>query len=55
MSVRAHVYRTIADMNSGFEQVIEVLQALQKIKHLPADSIKEIENQIARIPRRGQR
>jgi hypothetical protein len=49
MPVRAHVYRTIADMNGGFEQVIEVLQALQKIKHLPADSIKEIENQIARI------
>jgi hypothetical protein len=49
MPVRAHVYRTIADMNGGFEQVIEVLQALQKIKHLPADSIKGIENQTARI------
>lgn len=49
MPVRAHVYRTIADMNGGFEQVIEVLQTLQKVKHLPADSIKGIENQIARI------
>src|ERR1700740_468373 len=48
MPVRAHVYRTIADMNGGFEHVIEVLQTLQKIKHLPADSIKGIENQIAR-------
>ncbi|HEX3092342.1 MAG TPA: hypothetical protein VHW72_06955 [Candidatus Angelobacter sp.] len=47
MPVRAHVYRTIADMNGGFEQVIEVLQTLQKIKHLPADSIKKIENQIS--------
>jgi hypothetical protein len=49
MPVRAHVYRTIADMNGGFEHVIEVLQTLQKIKHLPADSLKGIENQIARI------
>ncbi len=49
MPVRAHVYRAIADMNGGFEHVIEVLQTLQKIKHLPADSIKGIENQIARI------
>jgi len=49
MPVKAHVYRTIAEMNGGFEQVIEVLQALQKIKHLPVDDIKGIENQIARI------
>lgn len=49
MPVRAHVYRTIADMNGGLEHAIEALQTMQKIKHLPADSIKGIENQIARI------
>jgi hypothetical protein len=49
MPVRAHVYRAIADMNGGFQHVIEVLQTLQKVKHLPADNIKGVENQIARI------
>lgn len=49
MPVRAHVYRSMADLNSGFEHVIEVLQTLQRIKHLPADSIKGVENQIAKI------
>ena len=49
MPVRAHVYRTIAEMNGGFEHVIDALQTLEKIKHLPAESIHGIENQIARI------
>ena len=47
--VRAHVYRTIAEMNGGFEQVIEALQTLKKIKHLPGENINGIENQIAQI------
>lgn len=47
--VRAHVYRTIAEMNGGYEQVIEALQILKKIKHLPGDSLNGIENQIAQI------
>jgi hypothetical protein len=49
MPVKAHVYRTIAEMNGGFEHVVEALQAMQKIKHLPADSLNGIENQIGRI------
>ena len=49
MPVRAHVYRTIAEMNGGFEHVIDALQTMQKIKHLPADSLSGIENQIALI------
>lgn len=47
--VRAHVYRTIAEMNGGLEQVIEALQTLKRIKHLPGESINWIENQIAQI------
>jgi hypothetical protein len=47
--VRAHIYRTIAEMNGGLEQVIEALQTLKRIKHLPGDSINGIENQIAQI------
>ena len=49
MPVRAHVYRTIAEMNGGFEHVIEALQTMQRIKHLPADSLNKIENEIALI------
>jgi hypothetical protein len=49
MPVRAHVYRTIAEMNGGFEHVIDALQTMQRIKHLPADSLKGIENEIALI------
>jgi hypothetical protein len=46
--VRAHIYRTIAEMNGGFEQAMEALQTLKKIKHLPGDSLGGIENQVAR-------
>jgi len=49
MPVRAHVYRTIAELNGGFEQIIEALQTMQRIKHLPADSLNGIENEIALI------
>jgi hypothetical protein len=49
MPVRAHVYRTIAEMNGGFEHVLEAVQTMQKIKHLPADGLNEIENEISRI------
>src|SRR5580765_458974 len=49
MPVRAHVYRTIAEMNGGFEHVIDALQTMQRIKHLPADSLNGIENEIALI------
>jgi hypothetical protein len=47
--VRSHVYRTIADMNGGFEHVMEALQTLERIKRLPAPSLNGIKNQIARI------
>jgi hypothetical protein len=36
-------------MNGGLEQVIEALQTLKRIKHLPGESINWIENQIAQI------
>ena len=47
--VRAHVYRTIAEMNGGFEQAMEALQTLEKIKHLPAASLNWIGNQTGLI------
>ena len=47
--VRAHVYRTIAEMNGGFEQAMEALQTLEKIKHLPAATLNWIGNQTGLI------
>lgn len=49
MPVRAHVYRTIADMNGGFENAIEGLQTLLKINYLRSDSLTEIQNQICKV------
>ena len=49
MPVRAHVYRTIADMNGGFEHAIEGLQTLQKINYLRSDGLDGIHNLICRI------
>jgi hypothetical protein len=49
MPVRAHVYRTIADMNGGFEHATEGLQTLLKINYLRSDSLNEIQNLICRI------
>lgn len=49
MPVRAHVYRTIADMNGGFENAVEGLQTLLKINYLRSDSLTEIQNQICKV------
>ena len=49
MPVRAHVYRTIADMNGGFENAVEALQTLLKISYLRSDSLAEIQNQICKV------
>ena len=49
MPVRAHVYRTIADMNGGFENAIVGLQTLLKINYLRSDSLTEIQNRICKV------
>jgi hypothetical protein len=36
MPVKAHVYRAIADLNAGFELVIQSLKKLQQISFLPS-------------------
>jgi hypothetical protein len=55
MPVRAHVYRTIADMNGGFEHAIEGLQTLQKINYLRSDSLNEIQNLICQVRAQANR
>ncbi len=52
--VRAHVYRTIAEMNGGFEQAIEGLQTLLKINYLRSDSLTGMQNQICQDSGPGQ-
>jgi hypothetical protein len=49
MPVRAHVYRTIADMNGGLEHAIEGLQMLQKINYLRSDTLNGMHDLICRI------
>jgi len=49
MPVRAHVYRTIADMNGGFEHALEGLQTLIKINYLRSNSLNGIQNLISRL------
>jgi hypothetical protein len=48
MPVRAHVYRTIAEVNDGFEHSIEGLQTLQKIKYLGSDGLDQMLNLVCR-------
>jgi hypothetical protein len=49
MPVRAHVYRTIADVNGGLEHAIEGLQTLQKINYLRSDTLIGMHDLICRI------
>ena len=49
MPVRAHAYRTIAEMNDGFEHALEGLQTLIKIHYLRSDSLAGIQNLISRV------
>jgi hypothetical protein len=53
--VRAHVYRTIAEMNGGFEQAIEGLQMLLKINYLRSDSLTGMQNQICQVRAQANR
>jgi len=47
--VRAHAYRSLAEMNTGLEQAIQGLQALQKINFFSAESLNATYNLLSRI------
>jgi hypothetical protein len=55
MPVRAHVYRTIAEVNDGFEHAIEGLQTLLKINYLRSDSLGNMLNLVCRIRAQANR
>jgi len=47
--VKAHAYRSLAEMNTGLEQAIQGLQALQKINFFSAESLHATYNLLSRI------
>lgn len=47
--VRAHAYRSFAEMNTGLEQAIQGLQALQKINFFCPESLNATYNLLSRI------
>ncbi len=49
LPVRANVYCSIGEMNTGLEQAIESLEKLVKIKYLSLDSHRGILNQLSRL------
>ena len=55
MPVRAHVYRTMADVNGGLEHAIEGLQTLQKINYLRSDGLNAIHDLICRTRAQANR
>lgn len=49
MPVKVHVYRTLAELNAGFEKVLQDLQTLGHVSFLRAGSMSAAHAQIARI------
>jgi|SRR5689334_13081020 len=54
--VKAHAYRTLAEMNNGLEQAIQGLQALRQISFFSADeSLTGLHNLLRRIRAQANR
>ena len=55
MLVKAHVYRAIAELNGGFEKVIQDLQTLGRISFFNPDNVTAMHNLICRIRAQANR
>jgi len=55
MPVKAHTYRSLAEMNAGLEQAIQGLETLKRINFLSSDSIKGIHHLLARLRAQANR
>jgi hypothetical protein len=55
MPVKAHVYRVIAELNSGFEKVIQDLQTLGKISLFRSDHLSAMHDLICRVRAQANR
>ena len=53
--VRAHAYRSLAEMNTGLEQAIQGLQALQKINFFSPENLNGIHNLLSRVRAQANR
>jgi hypothetical protein len=55
MPVKAHVYRAIAELNGGFEKVIQDLQTLGRISFFRSDSVTAMHDLICRVRAQANR
>jgi hypothetical protein len=55
MPVKAHVYRAIAELNGGFEKVIQDLQILGSIAFFRSDNVTAMRDLICRIRAQANR
>ena len=55
MPVKAHAYRAIAELNGGFEKVIQDLQTLGRISFFNPGSVTAMHNLICRIRAQANR
>ncbi len=49
MPVKAHVYHAIAELNGGFEKVVQELQTLGQVNFFRPDRVKEMRKLICRM------
>jgi hypothetical protein len=55
MPVRAHAYRTLAEMNNGLEQAMQGLDTLKRINYLSSGSLHGIHNLLSRVRAQANR
>jgi hypothetical protein len=55
MPVKAHVYRLIAELNGGFEKVIQDLQTLGRISLFRSDHVTAMHDLICRVRAQANR
>jgi hypothetical protein len=47
--VKTHVYRTIAELNSGFDKVVQELETLSRVRFFNSDGVTAIHELICRL------
>ena len=55
MPVKASVYRILAEFNTGFEQVIDNIAILSRVKYLASESATAMHNQLCRLRAQANR
>lgn len=55
MPVKAYVYRAIAELNGGFEKVVQELQTLRSVNYFNRERVADMRDLICRIRARANR